>query len=170
MSKSIWREYQDIGFRTVNLGHGFFGDVIVQQPYLIIKQAFDPQFIEGVTVQVAGSGGPSYAANPTRFATIETAVEVANRLSRYGAGGVIALNFLGQTDEQIANGALPVTSGTKELWVVFHEVKDVNGKVLYPTQQINAGLLADEWRRNPEDKFPGVAEAQVKRNFFSPPQ
>jgi len=101
------------------------------------ESPFQPRFQEAT---VTSSLGGSWALNSAYFAAPETAAWIANR---YGTGELVEVPFGGEGG--------PFAADAKELHIKLH-----NG------QTINAGLLADYFRRNPENQFPGVADRYVR--------
>ncbi len=101
------------------------------------ERPFAPAF---QTVVVSNSFGGSSALNPAYFATPETAQWLAQK---YGTGEVVEVDYLGTGG--------PYSASVKEL-----HVRLANGRLL------NAGVLADYYRRNPETEFPGLADKYVR--------
>jgi hypothetical protein len=91
-----------------------------------------------------GATGISYPANEWFFATAETAQTVMQRLRGLAVEEV---------DGQIIG---PVTmTPASQRFILFSKLNLKDGK-LHP-YRVNAGELAANWTRNPEDKFPGLA-------------
>ncbi|HKX00393.1 MAG TPA: hypothetical protein VJN43_21825 [Bryobacteraceae bacterium] len=105
------------------------------------RDPFVPQF---QNVQVLSSFGGAWDLNPTYFATRETADWLAKK---YGTGEVVEAPYGGQ------GGPFAATANQ-------YEIKLQNGKL------VNAGLLADYYRRAPEDKFPGVADEMIRADLI----
>jgi hypothetical protein len=107
---------------------------------------FQPTFMSGVanTNTATGSASP---LNPMFFATPETtAWLIQQKLPELGFPGAQA--FLKNSG---SNGG-PFVANQQELWLRLP-----NGT------EMNAGFLADYYVRNPEDKFPGLADKYVKQ-------
>lgn len=95
---------------------------------------FEPTF-EGQHY-VTGANGIPVPLNIDYFATEETAMEVARR---FGGDHVAGVKYQGSGG--------PEQTDARERWVVFRD-----------GIACNAGLLAAQFRRNPEDVYPHVAE------------
>ncbi len=78
----------------------------------------------------------SVVLNPDYFATQETAMEI---MKRFGADSVQSVKYQGSGG--------PVTSSARERWVAWRD-----------GIACNAGTLAAQFKRNPEDVAPHVAE------------
>lgn len=102
------------------------------------KTPFVPKFQENVRV-VSAFGG-SWRLNPAYFATRATAEWIARK---YGTGEVVEVPYEGQGG--------PFWATAQE----FH-IKLPGGRM------INAGLLADYYRRMPEGQFPGLADQCIR--------
>jgi hypothetical protein len=103
---------------------------------------FQPTFLNPVGYGPNGYQNPFI--NPDYFATRETAEWICKR---FGAREVF---------ERVAPGNQGpfFTVSEKELWIRFDD-----------GTEMNAGLLASIFVRNPEDKFPGLAESMVWQNI-----
>jgi hypothetical protein len=107
---------------------------------------FRPTFKGGVanTNTATGSASP---LNPMYFATEETtAWLILQKLPELGFPG--AEPFLKNSG---SNGG-PFVANQQELWIRLAD-----------GTEINAGMLADYYVRNPEDKFPGLADNYLKQ-------
>ena len=102
---------------------------------------FVPEFQQNLEV-VSAYGGSS-PLNPIYFATPETAQVMANR---YGTGEVVARPYNATGGPYTANGT--------EYYVRLN-----NGEL------VNAGLLADYYRRMPEAQFPGLADRIIRQGL-----
>jgi hypothetical protein len=101
-------------------------------------EVFVPKFQENVMVRSALGG--EWPVNVEYFATPETAQWIANK---FGDGTVLEQPFGGSGG--------PYSCSNTELWVR-----------LKSGRPINAGVLAAFYKRNPPDKFPGLAEQMIK--------
>ena len=106
---------------------------------------FVPKFQQNLEV-VSAYGGSS-ALNPIYFATPETAQWIANK---YGTGEVVARPY-------DATGGPYSANGTE------YYIRLTNGKL------VNAGLLADYYRRMPEAQFPGLADRTIRQGLGEEP-
>jgi len=92
---------------------------------------------------VVTDGVNSWNLNPDYFATQQTAQWIANQ---YGNGQLITKPFEGQGGMYNANQS--------EYYIQL------------PTgQQVNAGILAGYYERNPQSLYPGVADALIREQF-----
>jgi hypothetical protein len=90
---------------------------------------------------VGNDGNPvSWNLNSTYFATKDTAQWIANK---YGTGKVIEVPFGGSGG--------PFSASANE-----YAIQLADGR------QVNAGILAGYYARNPEDKFPGLADKLIR--------
>lgn len=87
--------------------------------------------------------GARYPLNADFFATRETAQWVANK---YGTGEIVEQTYLGQGS--------PFISDTKQFFLRMAD-----------GQLVNAGIIAAFYARNPEDRFPGVADTLVRMSL-----
>jgi hypothetical protein len=95
-------------------------------------------------VQVMSSFGGAWNLNPAYFATRDTAQWLANK---FGTGEVVEVPYGGQGG--------PFAATATEYQIKLH-----NGKT------VNAGLLADYYRRAPEAKFPGIADEMIRADLI----
>lgn len=102
---------------------------------------FVPDFQQNLEV-VSAYGGSS-PLNPIYFATPETAQWIANK---YGTGEVVARPYN-------ATGGPYTANGTE------YYIRLQNGGL------VNAGLLADYYRRLPEAQFPGLADRVIRQGL-----
>lgn len=110
----------------------------------VAAAAFVPSF-EQATLS-GGYDGAKYALNPDFFASQETAEWIANK---YGTGELVALKVGGE-----AAG-------------VFGADKDQLNFRTHDGRLINAGYIAAFYARNPEDRFPGVADSLIRNLLAS---
>ena len=103
------------------------------------SKPFAPLY-RSATVTLTAGVPASWSLNPNYFASRETADWVAKK---YGTGEVVELPFGGDGG--------PFQASEKE----FH-IKLPNGRT------VNAGILAAYYDRNPESRFPGVADRLIK--------
>jgi len=102
---------------------------------------FVPTFRTATGSSVGNDGNPvSWSLNSTYFATKDTAQWIANK---YGTGQVIETPFGG-------------SGGPFSASAVQYDIKLPDGR------QVNAGILAGYYARNPEDKFPGLADKLIR--------
>lgn len=102
---------------------------------------YNPPFVPQYRLAIGSDGQMSWPLpDSDYFATRETAQLMANR---YGDGTVTEVDFGG-------TGGL-FTCSEKELHIT------VNGELK------NAGLIAAYYKRNPEDRFPGVADKLIRQ-------
>jgi hypothetical protein len=105
---------------------------------------FVPTFRTATGSGIGNDGNPvSWSLNRTYFASKESAQWIANK---YGAGQVIEVPFGG------AGG--PFSASANE-----YHIKLADGRT------VNAGILAGYYERNPEDKFPGLAEKLIRNQL-----
>lgn len=103
--------------------------------------AFVPAFRTAIGSGVDNEGNPvSWNLNSTYFATKDTAQWIANK---YGTGKVIEVPFGGSGG--------PFSASANE-----YAIQLADGR------QVNAGILAGYYARNPEDKFPGLADKLIR--------
>ena len=103
--------------------------------------AFVPAFRTATGSGVGNDGNPvSWNLNSTYFATKDTAQWIANK---YGTGKVIEVPFGGSGG--------PFSASANE-----YAIQLADGR------QVNAGILAGYYARNPEDKFPGLADKLIR--------
>ena len=103
--------------------------------------AFVPAFRAATGSGVGNDGNPvSWNLNSTYFATKDTAQWIADK---YGTGRVIELPFGGSGG--------PFSASANE-----YAIQLADGR------QVNAGILAGYYARNPEDKFPGLADKLIR--------
>ena len=95
------------------------------------------------TATIDGPNGASWLANQWFFATAETAAVMAEKLYA-----------LAIVDVDTHIGGFFSINPPMQRFLVFSKA-DSAGKL--HAYQVNAGLLAANWTRNPEDKFPGLA-------------
>lgn len=96
-----------------------------------------PTFLVGVTAN--SPFGPALEMNSDYFATPETAKAICKRLQ-------CAYVF----SRPCVDVSAPFTCSQPQQWLAFKDC-----------YVVNAGILAAYWLRNPEDKFPNVAENAV---------
>ncbi len=117
----------------------------------------DPQWIKDTWMRLLGlaprgfvpsfrpafgsDGQQQWPLNSEYFATKETAEYMA---TKYGTGQVLEVPFGG-------SGGL-FSASADEYWI---ELPD--------GRKFNAGILAGFYERNPEDKFPGLAEKLIRK-------
>lgn len=107
-----------------------------------IPVPFVPHF-ESAVIRMTAGAGASWQANSWYFATAETAKKVME-----------LLHGLGVLDVDSGMTGPFVMEPPTQRFIVFVKT-DSMGKIR--AYQVNAGLLAANWTRNPEDQFPGVA-------------
>lgn len=103
-----------------------------------------PGQTSGTTFQeasVTGPGGPLVKLNSAYFAAAQTAGWLAER---YGTGEVVEVPYAGEGG--------PFRASAKE-----RHIRLTDGRL------VNAGLLADYFRRNPESTAPGVADRLIRQ-------
>ena len=100
----------------------------------------DPPFAPAFRNATGTDGQITWSLNSTYFATKDTAQWIANK---YGTGQVIETPFGGA-------GGLFAASANE-----FH-IKLKDGR------EVNAGILAGYYERNPPDKFPGLADKLIR--------
>lgn len=105
---------------------------------------FNPTFVPDPGVFCVDNG-KFYPYNDTYYATPETAHEMARR---YGAVPV---------EREVAMRGPFVPSPPKQWFLRFPALDPGHYEV-----EMNAGFLADYFRRNPEADFPGLADKYVK--------
>jgi hypothetical protein len=105
------------------------------------EATFVPEFQQNL--QVVSSYGGSSSLNPLYFATRETADWIAKK---YGTGEVVELPYAGTGG--------PYSADATEFYI-----KLPNGRL------VNAGLLADYYRRMPEAQFPGMADRIISSSL-----
>jgi hypothetical protein len=124
----------------------FFGSSIAAAPTAVVSAAdtippFVPTFRNAIGSGVGNDGRATYwELNHTYFATRETAQWIA---SKYGTGQVVETPFGGSGG--------PFSASANE-----YQVKLADGRL------VNAGILAGYYERNPEDKFPGLADKLIR--------
>ena len=102
---------------------------------------FVPPFVPTFrSVSVGGSKQGPLPANPYYFSSLETAKWIADK---YGTGEVL----------QVPYGGTGGPFGASEM---EYHIKLPNGHL------VNAGILASYYDRNPESKFPGVADQLIR--------
>ena len=102
---------------------------------------FAPAFRAATGSAVGNNGNVvTWNLNPTYFATKETAQWIANK---YGTGQVIETPFAGSGG--------PFSASENE-----YQIKLADGRL------VNAGILAGYYQRNPEDRFPGLADKLIR--------
>ena len=102
---------------------------------------FVPSFRTAFGSGVGNDGKPiSWNLNSTYFATKDTAQWIANK---YGTGQVIEVPFGGSGG--------PFSASANE-----YAIKLPDGR------QVNAGILAGYYARNPENQFPGLADKLIR--------
>ena len=99
-----------------------------------------PPFVPTFRSAAVTDGLQSWGLNHTYFATQETAQWIANR---YGTGQVIEVPFGGSGG--------PFSASANE-----YHIKLADGR------QVNAGILAGYYERNPETLFPGLADKFIR--------
>jgi hypothetical protein len=105
------------------------------------EATFVPEFQQNL--QVVSAYGGSSNLNPIYFATRETADWIAKK---YGTGEVVELPYAGTGG--------PYSANATEFYI-----KLPNGRL------VNAGLLADYYRRMPEAQFPGMADRIISSSL-----
>jgi hypothetical protein len=105
-----------------------------------VATAADTPFIPAFRTATGSDGTVSWKLNSNYFATKETAQWIANK---YGTGEVIETPFGG-------------VGGIFSASALEYHIKLPDGR------DVNAGILAGYYERNPPDKFPGLAEKLIK--------
>jgi len=100
----------------------------------------EPPFVPAFRSATGTDGQITWNLNSGYFATKETAQWIANK---YGTGEVVEKPFGG-------SGGLFAASATE------YHIKLRDGR------EVNAGILAGYYERNPPEKFPGLAEKLIK--------
>lgn len=137
--------------------------------------AFKPEFLTGV--YAISPYGDVAALNSMYYASGDTAAELARRygaIARFRASSTMSpVDVRWNTVQLPANSSLLPPAGMRQydqtkLAALLQLPRFWQWVLQFPNGvEVNAGFLADYFKRNPEDKFPGNADKSVRQILIS---